>query len=225
MFVLSKIGTNLSKQSQIFYLSKFFSSKNVYRSFSMKMVLFCFHVWSVDLFLVTDRAPGRKLVKRIYFVIWQCSNCSCLGLLSFRQNGVLCHVWYLLLANVGSMELFFSQSHPNHQQDFFIWNKNISSCYIFERAHDRNTCLRKTVGSLEQHKFPVPCSMFLVEVRQHCGGHMDDVFFHLYFSLLTCCISFPFHASAPWIQRIHTFLQGISVYDKPTCWCSPLGVM
>ncbi len=37
--------------------------KVVYSSFSMKMALNCVHIWSVDLFLVKDKVPGRKLIK------------------------------------------------------------------------------------------------------------------------------------------------------------------
>ncbi len=37
--------------------------KYVQSSFSVKMVLNCVHIWSVNLFLVKDKAPGRKLIK------------------------------------------------------------------------------------------------------------------------------------------------------------------
>ena len=40
--------------------------KVVSSSFSMKMVLNCVHIWSVDLFLVKDNAPVRNLVKSIF---------------------------------------------------------------------------------------------------------------------------------------------------------------
>ncbi len=34
-----------------------------YSSFSMKMVLNCIHIWSVDLFIVKYKVLGRKLIK------------------------------------------------------------------------------------------------------------------------------------------------------------------
>ena len=37
--------------------------KYVYSSFSMKMVFNSIHIWSVDLFLVKDKVPGRKLIE------------------------------------------------------------------------------------------------------------------------------------------------------------------
>ncbi len=37
--------------------------KYVYITFSMKMVLNCVHIWSVDLLLVNDKAPERVFVR------------------------------------------------------------------------------------------------------------------------------------------------------------------
>ncbi len=37
--------------------------KYVYSSFFMKMVFNSIHIWSVDLFLVKDKVPGRKLIE------------------------------------------------------------------------------------------------------------------------------------------------------------------
>ncbi len=37
--------------------------KYIYSTFSMKMVLNCIHIWSIDLFLVKDKVLGRKLIK------------------------------------------------------------------------------------------------------------------------------------------------------------------
>ncbi len=52
--------------------------KVVCNSFSLyENVTQLFHIWSVDLFLIKDKANGL-------FVIWQCSNFSCLGLLTFE---------------------------------------------------------------------------------------------------------------------------------------------
>ncbi len=45
--------------------------KYVYSNFSMKIVLICIHIWSVDLFLVKDNMPGRNLIKSIF---QECSN-------------------------------------------------------------------------------------------------------------------------------------------------------
>ncbi len=48
--------------------------KHMYSSFSIKMVLNCVHIWSVDLFLVKDNVPARNLFKLIF---QKCSNlCS-----------------------------------------------------------------------------------------------------------------------------------------------------
>ena len=52
--------------------------KYVYSSFSLRMVLNCVHIWSVDLFLVKDLATGRNLMKMQYFETWPCSKYSCL---------------------------------------------------------------------------------------------------------------------------------------------------
>ncbi len=48
--------------------------KYVYSTFSMKMVLNCVHIWSVDLSLVEDNVPVRNLMKSVF---QECSNlCS-----------------------------------------------------------------------------------------------------------------------------------------------------
>ncbi len=48
--------------------------KHVCSTFSMKMVLNCVHIWSIDLFLVKDKAPVRNLIKSLFK---ECSNlCS-----------------------------------------------------------------------------------------------------------------------------------------------------
>ncbi len=36
---------------------------SVYSTFSMKIVFNCTNIWSVNLFLIKDKAPGRKLIK------------------------------------------------------------------------------------------------------------------------------------------------------------------
>ncbi len=64
----------------------------VYNSFSMKMVLNCIYISSVDLVLVKDKVPGRKLIKMAALWFGCVPKCSCLGLLTCKYNGVMCEV-------------------------------------------------------------------------------------------------------------------------------------
>ncbi len=74
--------------------------KYVYSSFSMKMVLNCIHIWSVDLFLVEDKVPERVFCWNAAIKSWHHANWPCLELLTSANHARL----------VG---LFLSLTHTN----------------------------------------------------------------------------------------------------------------
>ncbi len=59
---------------------------------SMAHTMYSIHIWSVDLFSVKDKAPGRKLIKMAALWFGCVPKYSCLGLLTFKYNGVMCEV-------------------------------------------------------------------------------------------------------------------------------------
>ncbi len=73
--------------------------KSVYRSFSLKIVLNCIHIWSVDLFLVKDKVPARKLIKIAALAVFQILLPG-----TFDLQVQWGHVWGV--NHVSSMELF-----------------------------------------------------------------------------------------------------------------------
>ncbi len=52
--------------------------KYVYSTFSMKMVLNCIHIWSVNFFLVKDNVQGRNWISMQHFEFGSVPIYSCL---------------------------------------------------------------------------------------------------------------------------------------------------